>query len=90
MTQTKLLVAVLVLQGLVLLGQWTGPDRTLPPAHAAGLPNPAAQRDAAVDELRSANAKLDRLIGILESGNLQVKVVKAEEGDEADRRGGGR
>ena len=69
----KFLVAIIVLQGLLLLGQWTGQTGT---AHAKieNLPDPGARQIQMVDELKSVNAKLDRLITVVQSGDVQVKV----------------
>jgi hypothetical protein len=71
-TTPRLLTAVLVLQGLTLLGLWTGQPRA-GDAHAA-IPDPGAQREAMVAEQKATNEKLDRLLGLLESGKLTVVV----------------
>jgi hypothetical protein len=48
-------------------------------ADRADIPDPGAQRLAMVDELKQVNDKLERLIGLLESGRLQVKVEGADD-----------
>jgi hypothetical protein len=79
----KLLVAILLLQGLTLAGQWLDGPRILPAAHAEPPRvggDPSGDRQAMIDGQRETNAKLDRLIGILESGKLQVQVAMPDEG----------
>ena len=80
----RLLIAVLALQGLTLLGQWTGQPSYLQPAGAAvgDIPDPGSQRLQMVDELKGVNARLDRLVSLLESGQLKVR-TEAAEGDKA-------
>jgi hypothetical protein len=77
MQSSKLLVAVLVLQGLVLMSQWTshGP---VTPAHAQ-IPDAGGQRRQILDELRSLNQKIDRLVQTLESGKVQVSLSVSDE-----------
>ena len=77
---SKLLTVVVVLQGLTLLGQWTGQASFTREARAElNLPDPGARQLAMLEELRSLNAKMDKMVGVLQSGDLQVKVAKAEE-----------
>ena len=40
------------------------------------LPDPSARQLAMVEELKGVNARLDKLVGVLQSGDLQVKVAK--------------
>jgi hypothetical protein len=40
---------------------------------------------AMVEELKNSNTKLDKIITLLEGGNLQVKVVQSDEGKGAPR-----
>ena len=77
MNTSRLLVVVIVLQSLMLLGQWVGPSYVTS-AHAQAY-DPARDRLQTLDELRSINAKMDRLADILSSGNLQVRVVNPDE-----------
>ena len=68
----KLLSAVLVLQVLTLLGQWTGqPGST---TVTAAVPDPGAQRLEMVAQQKETNEKLDKLIDLLKSGDLKVQV----------------
>ena len=76
-TTPRLLTAVVVLQSLTLLGLWTGQPRA-GDAHAA-IPDPGGQREAMIAELKVTNAKLDRLVQLLEGGKLKVTVEAGEE-----------
>ncbi len=69
----RLLSAVLVLQVLTLAGQWAGHAGSNA-ARADLPPDPGAQRVAQTEELKSMNQKLDRLVTLLESGRVEVKV----------------
>ena len=89
MTRDRLLAAVLVLQGLTLLGQWTDRPMAAPGSSAAygQIPNAGDQRERLVDavtaqsvELRGVNARLDKLLTLLAGGDLQVSVKPADEG----------
>ena len=71
-TTTRLLTAVVVLQVLTLAGLWTGQPRVS--QAEASIPDPGGQREQMIAELKATNAKLDRLVGLLESGKLEVKV----------------
>ena len=80
-SHSKLLGIVIVLQGLMLAGQWTSNNAGFTPsAHAAPpVSNALNQSEQTVDELKAVNAKLDQLISILQSGDLQVRVVTPDE-----------
>jgi hypothetical protein len=77
MNSTRILTVVVALQGLILLGQWTG-GPAIPQAQAQ-VSDPGAQRSAQLEELKALNVKMDKIIGILSSGNLQVKVANSDE-----------
>lgn len=79
-TTVKLLTAVVLLQGLTLAGQWTGQPRVAAEAQAASPSDrdPATQRQQSVDELKAVNAKLDKLLTLLESGKVRVTVDAAK------------
>lgn len=65
-------------QAVTLLALWgAGPAAT--PAHAAGIPDEGAQREQLIDQLKTANAKLDRLITLLADGKLEVTLRKTED-----------
>jgi hypothetical protein len=77
MRTNRLLAVVIVLQGLLLAGQWLGAPALVTPAQAQ--PDPNRDRWLMIDQMKETNAKLDRLIGILEGGNLQVRTVSPDE-----------
>jgi hypothetical protein len=78
-TTAKWLGVIVVLQVVTLIGQWSLPLGNASVAHAE-LPDAGAQRNEVINQLRGVNDRLDRLTSILASGNLQVKVAKADEG----------
>ena len=78
MKTNKLLATVVVLQGLILIGQWTGGAGYLPAAQAQ-VPDPANRQMQMIEELKGLNTKLDQVVSILQGGDLQVKVAKSEE-----------
>ena len=78
MKTNRLLIVILVLQALTLAGQWLEGPRMLPAAQAQAV-NSAADRQAIIDELKGVNSKLDRLVGVLEGGNVQVRVVQTDD-----------
>jgi hypothetical protein len=83
MNHSKLLGIVIVLQALTLAGQWvTGPAVFVQPA-AAQVPDAGAQRNQMIDEMKSVNEKLDKLISLFESGNLQVRVTSPDDNKQA-------
>ena len=77
MKTNKLLAIVIALQSLVLIGQWTGSGYLT--AAQAQVPDPANRQMQMIDELKGVNDKLDKLIGILQDGKLQVKVSNPDE-----------
>ena len=77
MKSTKLLVVVAVMQGLILAGQWLGQPSLVSPAQAQ-LPDAGAQRERMIDEMKNVGGKLDRLVTLLESGNVTVKTVSMD------------
>jgi hypothetical protein len=68
---SRLLAFVVVLQVLILASLWT--SHSLPTAQAQ-LPDPGAQRERQLDELKSINTKLDKLIEVIGSGKMMVQV----------------
>jgi hypothetical protein len=72
------LALIVVLQVVTVIGQWViVPGAT--PARAQ-IPDAGAQQMEIINQLKGSNEKLDRLFTLLNSGNLQVKVSKADEG----------
>ena len=79
MKTSKLLAVIAVLQGLILIGQWTGgPSLNNAKAADANVPDPASRQMQMIDELKTLNGKMDKMLAALE-GELQVKVVNADE-----------
>ena len=78
MKTSRLLGVVIVLQGLILVGQWTGQPAASTAKADITLPNPGERQLAIVDELKTLNSKVDHLTSYLQSGDLQVKVAKEE------------
>ena len=77
MKTQKLLVVVIALQGLLLLGQWTG-NGYLTSANAQ-VPDPANRQMQMIEELHQLNDKLDSVITILKDGEVNVKVTNPDE-----------
>jgi hypothetical protein len=77
MKTTKLLTVIVILQGLILMGQWLGTPSVLSPAQAQ-VPDAGAQRMQMVRELEALNAKTDKMLSLLDSGKLQVQVVDSK------------
>jgi len=79
-TTAKLLTAVALMQGLILVGQWTGGGPLAQVAQAQSAPSaadPAAYRQQTLDEMKAMNTKLEKIASLLESGKLQVTVEGA-------------
>jgi hypothetical protein len=76
MRTNKLLAVILVLQTVTLLNMWLGSPLPRASAQVADL---GAQNLQIIDQLKSSNDKLDKLISILESGKLQVQMSKPDE-----------
>ena len=73
----RMLVVVIVLQVMILASQWVG-QPMIPATHAQNF-NPVERQLAILEEAKTTNSKLDKLIGVLQSGDVQVKVVKDDE-----------
>ena len=78
MKTAKLLTVVIFLQGLILVGQWLG-NPSFVSAAAAQIPDAGGQRLQLIDELKSLNAKVEKMSAFLESGKLEVKVVVTDD-----------
>jgi hypothetical protein len=74
----KLLVAILIIQCAVLVGQWGGQHSVVQTVHAQ-VPDAGMQRSQIIEELRQLNGKMDRLLRVLEDGNLQVRTASPDE-----------
>ena len=78
MKATRASGIVIVLQGRSLARPWVGAP-SVQPAQAQPIANPERDRTVMIEELRSMNSKLDRLVGILEGGKLQVQVSSPDD-----------
>lgn len=80
MKATRLLGVLAVLQAGILVGQLTGGRSTTSTAYGQAF-DASAQRAQVVEELRTMNGKMDKLMDLLSSGKLQVKVAPPDEKD---------
>lgn len=72
MRRSRILFVVIAVQAVVIGYLALNPSQ---PAAIAQIPDQGAQLQQVVEQIKQTNAKLDRIIGILESGKLQVKVA---------------
>ena len=79
MKTNKLLATVVVLQGLILIGQWTGGGSPALPTAEAQIPDPANRQMQMIEKLDVIAVKLDSIVSILQDGEVKVKVAKTEE-----------
>jgi hypothetical protein len=84
MKNAKLLTVIIVLQALILAGQWLGAPSVVAPAQAQ-IPDAGGQRMEIISLLKGTNDKLDHLIGILDSGKLEVRVAGADQNNAPKR-----
>jgi hypothetical protein len=77
MNSTKLLVVIAGLQVLTVAGQWLGQTSALPVA-SAQVPDAGGQRLEMIEQLKGTNARLDKMIALMESGNLKVNATMDE------------
>lgn len=75
MVKQRTLMVVVLVQAALIVGLMFGEARQ---SAMAQIPDQGAQLQQLVDETKQVNAKLDRLIALLESGKLQVKTTAAE------------
>jgi hypothetical protein len=77
-SKEKILGTIICVQGLVLLGQMTG--GTPRSAHAdLQVPNPSERQIETIEELKGVNARLDKVLTLMQSGELQVKMSKPDD-----------
>ena len=86
MNSSKLLVAVVVLQGLTLASLWSGNGGSQLPTANAQTVDPGSQRLMLLEAQRETNAKLDQMIQLLK-GELQVRVTSPDEAKDAPAKG---
>lgn len=79
-SNVRWLGVVVVLQVLILLSIW-GSGPSIPVARADGIPDAGAQQDQLIQQQKATNDKLDKLIALLGSGDLKVKVTRIDDGN---------
>ena len=72
MSKDRILCVVVAVQAVVIGYLALNPSQ---PTAVAQIPDTGAQLQQVVDQTKATNAKLDRIISILEGGKLQVKVA---------------
>jgi len=79
------LTAIAVLLTVLVIGLWaTGPAAKVSEVAAAedaevsGIGNPSAQRMAMIRAIGATNQKLEKIIGLLQSGKIKVILAKTE------------
>jgi hypothetical protein len=78
-TKEKFLGTIIVAQGLVILAQVTGVGAPRP-AHAdVQLQNPSERQMEMIDELKGVNARLDKVLSVMQGGEFQVRVAKSDD-----------
>jgi hypothetical protein len=70
----KLLGIVIALQVMLLIGQWINPSASTAQAQ---VPNPGERQMEMIDQLRTLNGKVDRLISLIQGG-VDVRVAKSD------------
>jgi hypothetical protein len=83
MRTNRLLGVLVVLQGLILAGQWLGGPALVSTAQAQ--PDPNRDRHLMIEEIKTLNGKMDKLMSLLESGRLQVRTVSSDEKNDGAR-----
>ena len=78
MKMSKLLIAVIVLQSLILISQWSHKPSVMESTAYGQIPDAGGQRQQIIDELKTLNGKMDRMVDTLKSGEVQVRVPKDE------------
>jgi hypothetical protein len=79
----KLLAIILVLQVITILNQWFGGPINRAQAQ---IPDAGAQRNEIIDQLKTSNDtlkgiddKLDKMLGLFQSGKVQVQLAKPDD-----------
>lgn len=85
MRRPNWIAVVVLLQLVIVAGQWLGSPRTLSVAEAQ-ITDPGRDRMQMLDVLRGIDAKLEKMNDLLASGKLQVRTTAADEGKGAGGR----
>lgn len=72
MRRSRVLYVVIAVQAVLIGYLAVNPSQ---PGAMAQIPDQGAQLLQVIEQSKQTNAKLDRIIGILESGKLQVKMA---------------
>lgn len=78
MKTSKMLGFVIVMQIVIMLGQWMGQPAPHTASADVQLPNPSERQLAILDELKTLNGKIDHLIEVAQSGDMKVEVTKVD------------
>ena len=78
MKSSKLLGFVIVMQVVILIGQWVGQPAPRTARADTAIPNPGERQIAILDELKELNGKMDHLISVVQSGDMKVEVTKVD------------
>lgn len=78
MKTSKMLGFVIVMQAVILLGQWTLQPTARTASADVNLPNPSERQMEMIEELRALNGKMDHLISLAQSGDMKVEVTKVD------------
>jgi hypothetical protein len=78
MKSSKMFAFVLVMQVVIVIGQWAGQPAARTARADVNIPNPGERQFAILDELRSINGKMDRLLTVVQSGDMKVEVTKVD------------
>lgn len=78
MKSSKVLGFVLVMQVVIVIGQWAGQPAARSAKADVNIPNPGERQLAILDELRTLNGKMDRLLSVVQSGDMKVEVTKVD------------
>lgn len=78
MKTSKMLGFVIVMQVVIMLGQWMGQPAPRTASADVQLPNPSERQLAILDELKTLNGKMDRLLEVAQSGDMKVEVTKVD------------
>jgi len=78
MKSSKMLAFVLVMQVVIVIGQWAGQPAARTARADVNIPNPGERQLAILDELRTLNGKMDRLLTVVQSGDMKVEVTKVD------------
>lgn len=73
---TRVVYAVLAIQSAILAYLVISPMSLQPTAMAQGVPDQGAQLQSIIEQTQALNAKMDRVVQVLEGGKLQVRVAQ--------------